>query len=510
MKKNRNPKPPKQGSGAVTALLVVILLILMGLTGLMIYLCTTVVHQNPAPQAQMHQSQEQPAEQQTIPPEPAETEPPETTMPDPEHVVSTATVAVTGDLLMHAPLYQGNYSAECYNGGEYDFSSIFKYAKEYTENYDYMIANLETTLYGTGKPYLGYPAFNTPDAIVDGVKDAGFDMLLTVNNHSNDTGFNGITRTLEVVRDRGLQTLGTNLTEEEDKYYIADVNGIKIGMLCYSYDDSKNPNIKSLNGNQVASEGTNLVCTFPLFQESKDRGVFYEDVKNQIAEMKEKGADAIVIYLHWGIEYRLDPTEDQKDMAQKLCDLGVDLIVGGHPHVIEPVELLTSTTDPQHKTVCLYSMGNAVSNQRLGNLSTVPTAHTEDGMFFTYTFEKYSDDTVYLSGVEVVPTWVNMYNNAERRREYNILPLEDSRREEWMEMFDLTDTSLQKASDSYDRTMKIVGDGVAASNAYLTQQKEARDANYLAMVQPGYAAPTEVPETVFQETEALETTESAA
>ena len=510
MSKNRNPRPPKQGSAAVTALLVIILLILMGLCGLMIYLCTTVVDRGntaaPKPQRPgVEQMQEKPV---TAPPtEPTETEPPETTMPEPEHVVSTATVSVTGDLLMHAPLYQSQYNAECYHGGEYDFSSIFKYAKEYTESYDYTIANLETTLYGTGKPYLGYPAFNTPDQIVDGAKDAGFDMLLTVNNHANDTGFKGITRTIEVVRDRGLQTLGTNLTEEEDKFYIADLNGIKIGMLCYSYDDSKNPDIKSLNGNQIASEGKNLVCTFPLFQESKDRGVFYEDVKNQITKMREQGAEAIVVYLHWGIEYRLDPTADQMDMAQKLCDLGVDLIVGGHPHVIEPVELLTSSTDPNHKTVCLYSMGNAVSNQRLGNLSTVPTAHTEDGMLFNYTFEKYSDGTVYLAGIDIVPTWVNMYNNENHKREYNILPLDDSRREEWMEMYNLTENSLKKASESYDRTMKIVGEGLTASNEYLAQQKQQRDNNYLAMVQPGYVPPAEVPKTV-PETQAV--TEAAA
>ena len=510
MSRNSSPKPPKRGGGALTALLVILIIVLIALSGLMIYLCTTVVNRNPRPVSPSNRpSTSQTPVQQTLPPEPTETDPPETTMPDPEHVVSTATVAVTGDLLMHAPIYQSQYSAECYNGGEYDFSSIFKHAKQYTENYDYMIANLETTLYGTGKPYLGYPAFNTPDGIVDGAKDAGFDMLLTANNHCNDTGLKGITRTVEVVRDRGLQTLGTNLTEDEDKYYIADVNGIKIGMLCYSYDDSKNSQTIALNGNQVAAEGKNLVCTFPLYQEVKDRSVFYTGVENQIAEMRQKGAEAIVVYLHWGIEYRLTPTEDQKDIAQKLCDLGVDLIVGGHPHVVEPVELLTSSKDPNHKTVCLYSLGNAVSNQRQGNLSNVPTAHTEDGMFFTYTFEKYSDDTVYLSSVEVIPTWINMYNNANRRREYNILPLEDSKRDQWQTMYELDDATLKKASASYDRTMEIVGEGVTASNEYLAQQKQARDDHYLEMVQPGYVPPAETPETVPQ-TAPTETLEPAA
>ena len=168
-------------------------------------------------------------------------------------------------------------------------------------------------------------------------------------------------------------------------------------------------------------------------------------------------------------------------MAQKLCDLGIDVIIGGHPHVVQPVELLESTTDPEHKTVCLYSMGNAVSNQRLGNLQSIQTAHTEDGILFTVTFEKYSDGSVYLVGTDAIPTWVNMHTNSIGRTEYNILPLDDDREDEWATLFEINDTTLNAAKNSYARTMAIVGEGLTECQAYLEQAKEDREVYYLEL-----------------------------
>ena len=495
MSRKNNPRPPKQGSPAVTALLVILLLGVILLTALMIYLCTTVADQNagalqvPAASSPVLQQPQSGGETQA--PVIVETEPPETTMPEPEHVVSTATISATGDLLMHTPLYHAKYNSACYNGGDYDFSPIFKFVKDYTSATDFMIGNLETTLYGDGKAYSGFPMFNTPDQIVDGAKDAGFDLLLTANNHCNDTGMDGILRTLEVIRDRGLGTLGTNMNAEEQKYVIQDVNGIQVGMMCYSYDDSQNGSRQAFNGNPIYDKDRGTVNSFPILRFGKDRQPFFDELESQIAEMKEKGADAIMLFLHWGIEYQLKPNQEQTDLAQKFCDMGVDVIVGGHPHVIQPVELLTSSVDPEHKTVCLYSLGNAVSNQRhhIMREKYIPTPHTEDGMLFNVTFEKYSDGTVYLSSVDVLPTWVDRYTNGSGQLEYNIIPLDDSKRDQWQEMFSISDDTLSQASKSYDRTMELVGEGIAASNAYLTEQKLQRDAQYLAMVQPGYAPP---------------------
>ena len=142
------------------------------------------------------------------------------------------------------------------------------------------------------------------------------------------------------------------------------------------------------------------------------------------------------------------------------------------------MELLESTSDPEHKTVCLYSTGNAVSNQRLGNLSSINTAHTEDGILFSVTFEKYSDGTVYLAGVGAIPTWVNMHRNEDGKTEYNILPLDMERMEQWPQMFQLDERAFSAVKDSYERTMSIVGSGLERTQAYLAEEKQAREHAY--------------------------------
>ena len=160
----------------------------------------------------------------------------------------------------------------------------------------------------------------------------------------------------------------------------------------------------------------------------------------------------------------------------------MDVIVGGHPHVVQPVDLIESTVDPNHKTAILYSMGNAVSNQRAGNISTINTPHTEDGVFFKVTFSKYSDDTVYLDRVEVVPTWVNL-NTNNGSRQYNIVALNDSTRDQWKETYNMTENEFNAAQRSYDRTIALVNDGLVKVQEYLDQQKQDREEFYLAQAQ---------------------------
>jgi hypothetical protein len=136
--------------------------------------------------------------------------------------------------------------------------------------------------------------------------------------------------------------------------------------------------------------------------------------------------------------------------------------------VVQPVELLTSSKDEAHKTVCLYSMGNAVSNQRWQNMN-LKTGHTEDGVLFSVTFTRYSDGTVILEKADMLPTWVNLRTNPTTgRREYNILPL-DKELPDWKAQLGLTNTTLASALASYDRTMSIVGDGMTQVNTYLAE-----------------------------------------
>lgn len=387
-------------------------------------------------------------------------------------LVSTATVLSTGDILMHGKVINSGKQDD----GSYNFDSIFQYVKSYSQAADFSVANLETTLCGTdnGYAYAGNPKFNCPDAIVDSLKGAGFDMLLTANNHADDTSLVGYKRTLNVVREKGLDTLGTYLSADEQKWTIEEVNGIKIGMVCYTYSDGFSQNgYPLLNYNEV---GENGILNYFTYDKLPD---FYTQLQGYLDEMKAAGAEATVVYLHWGEEYKWKtgegPNANQTAMAQKLCDMGVDVIVGGHPHVVQPVDLLTSGTDAEHKTIVLYSMGNAVSNQRKEEMQqSEPTGHTEDGVLFCVTFAKYSDGSVFVDSAELIPTWVNMHANS-GATEYNILPLEESTAAQWQAQFGLTDTQLANAKASFDRTQALTLTGMEKVQSYLAQQKQPQE-----------------------------------
>ena len=320
-------------------------------------------------------------------------------------------------------------------------------------------------------------------------------MFLTSNNHSGDTMGDGILRTLEVSQEAGLATLGSQKPGEK-RYSIVEVNGIKIGMVSYTWAFSGDGSKFSLNGlNAVKDEGQMNYFT----KANPDK--LYKEVEPMIAEMKAEGAEATMIFLHWGEEYDIKGNAAQQKMAQKLCDIGFDVIVGGHAHVVQPVALLESTVDPSHKTVCIYSMGNAVSNQRTGVSNLFPPGYTEDGALFEVTFEKYSDGKVYLVGTDVIPTWVNMHSNN-GGREYNILPLVKDNEEQWKESFALTDYQFTSCQKSYDRTMGIVGEGLKACQDYLAQAKADREQYYYDLAfNPEKLATEPAPaETVAEET----------
>ena len=403
-----------------------------------------------------------------------ETEPPE--MPEPEHVVSTASIAVTGDVLMHMPVINTGLRSD----GSYNFDSIFQYLNTYASAADLAVANLETTLAGSDKgyKYSGHPAFNCPDEIVDALKNAGFDLLLTANNHCYDTSEYGFLRTVTTVRSKGLQVLGTRAEVSEPKYVVQEVNGIKIGMVNYTYQGlPENPTAGKvyMNRNTLSDTCALLVNSFVPGQLDS----FYQEVNQCLTEMKANGAEATVMFIHWGNEYQTTPSTEQQQIAQQLCDMGFDVIVGGHPHVIQPAALLTSRVDPDRKTVCLYSTGNAVSNQRIAEMD-LKTGHTEDGLLFSMTFSKYSDGTVYLEEVDLLPCWVDL--RTEPQTQYPIIPLDDSIRDQWQSLFGLTDEALEDAQKSYDRTLELTGSGIRQAREYLAQQKQQREADYLAAV----------------------------
>jgi len=392
----------------------------------------------------------------------------EETEPTAPTVVSTATLSAQGDLLMHLGVLNSAKDEE----GNYDFSYIFRFLKEYLAESDYSVANLETTFGGPANPYRGNPEFNCPDAFAANLKDAGYDLLLTANNHASDTRTPGIKRTLETARAAGLTTLGTMLTNEEKKYEIVDINGIRIGMLCYTYADNVTGDGRpSLNFKDYVED----VGIVNFFMEN-NLPKFYTEVETHLASMEAEGVDATIVFLHWGKEYEKTENGTQNAIAQKLCDLGVDVILGGHPHVLQPVELLSSTADPAHKTVCVYSLGNAVSNQMKNEDEAFASGHSEDGAMVSVTFEKLSDGTVRLAGMELLPTWVNRNENT-GKRQYDIIPLEKAREGEWGALYGLTGEQYTAAQESYNRTMAIMGAGMEEVNTYLAGTKTEQDTN---------------------------------
>ena len=463
-------EPKRLGAlGTVIALLVI--LGILAATGFLVWLCVDMVNKTPDNTLSTDQSVQLPLETGDIPVTemPTETtEPPVTTEPpQPETVVATATIASQGDLLMHSPVFASAKKSD----GSYNFESVFRYSADLVSSYDYAVANLETTFGGPNRPHVPNQSFCCPDELAANAREVGYDMFLTANNHSGDTMGDGLIRTLEISRGAELATLGSQMPGEK-RYSIVEVNGIKIGMVAYTWAFSTDGSKFSLNGlTPIKDEGQMNYFT------KKNPDKLYQEVQPMMEEMKAEGAEATMIFIHWGEEYELKENTAQQKMAQKLCDIGFDVIVGGHAHVVQPMALLESTVDPTHKTVCIYSMGNAVSNQRTGVSTQFPAGYTEDGALFTVSFEKYSDGKVYVSGTDVVPTWVNMHSNK-GAREYNILPLTKDTEQQWQSSYELTDQQLKSCQKSYDRTMGIVGEGLEACRTYLAQAKEAREAYY--------------------------------
>lgn len=375
-----------------------------------------------------------------------------TTVPPVPVKVSSATILSIGDIMVHEPQLTG---ARVPDTQTWDFTAFFKEIRPYFAAADFSVANLETTFAGNqNRSYGGYPTFNTPDSLIDAIKASGLSMVLTANNHCYDTGATGFERTQQVLGEKGMLYNGTRPTEDVPCYTLQEINGIRVGMVSYTYETGRRDGLKTVNGITVKSQHTNLLNSFTYQQ----LDAFYAEVDAVMAAMKAAGAEATVFYMHWGNEYKTTENSYQNKIAQALCDRGVDVIVGGHPHVIQPIEMLTSK-DGSHRTVCAYSLGNAVSDQRQERMDSCPSGHTEDGLLFYCTFDKYSDGSVVLADVDAIPSWVDKYPGGSGYH-YTICPLES--RGDGASKYGFTGTALTKSQASYDRTWAIIAEGLTA------------------------------------------------
>jgi len=368
-----------------------------------------------------------------------------------EFVETTATILSTGDIMVHSTQLDGAKVSD----GSYDFSAFFAMTKTYFKNADLSIANLEVTFGGSESgAYSGYPMFNTPDSLADVIKDSGLNLLLTSNNHSYDTGLFGLQRTARVLKKKGIEFIGTKETVDDPTYLVKNVNNINIGITNFTYETTgaNSGGKKYLNGMVLKEEANNLVNSFNYY----DLDSFYDQAEQIISGMKNDGAEFIVFYMHWGNEYQTYANTYQKSMAQELANLGVDIIIGSHPHVVQPIELITSE-DGQNSTICFYSSGNAISNQRQEIMNPeCPTGHTEDGTLFSFTLRK-TKNGVILEDLDLIPTWVDKYPGGSGYQ-YTIYPLEN--KNDGSAKYDLDSSRAARAARSYDRTKAIVAKGL--------------------------------------------------
>lgn len=290
------------------------------------------------------------------------------------------TLTAVGDVVMHMPVINSAYNKA---DGSYDFRPTFAEIKESLEQADFTVGVLEAPL-AEGK-YTGYPKFNSPESIADALQWTGIDLVFTAHNHSVDQGFAGLRKTLDYLDKIELLHTGTRQNKEEKRYRIVDLKGIKLAFMSYT---------TTTNG-----------ITLPAGQAWAVNYLDYGVIGSDIEESRQAGANAIILALHTGKEYEREPSREQQEIVDRLIGLGVDIILGSHVHVIQPLESrMVEGANPDEYRTCFiaYSLGNLLSNQRW--------RYSDCGLMLTLKLRKTPGET----GVRIVeashaPLWVNTF-----------------------------------------------------------------------------------------------------
>jgi poly-gamma-glutamate synthesis protein (capsule biosynthesis protein) len=290
---------------------------------------------------------------------------------------STITFRITavGDLMCHSSQYQFAKKTD----GTYDFTPVYGGVKNYLSQADITIGNLETVMAADTKDFSGYPAFNTPNEYADALKTVGFDLLFTSNNHSYDRQEKGVLRTLDELEKRKLIAIGTHRdTIDRDSIRIIDVKGVKIAFLGYTqFSNIPVSNAKKYLVNHI---DTNLI------------------VKN-INKARKQGAELVLINFHWGNEYK-QPNEYQEMIADFTKKAGADIIIGEHPHVLQPVEYYkTQGNSALDSGIVAYSLGNFFSSQQW--------RYSDAGVMLSINITKnLCTNKFKIKELSYIPTWV--------------------------------------------------------------------------------------------------------
>ena len=292
-------------------------------------------------------------------------------------------IMANGDLLYHDIIYISAKKSD----GSYDFHENFEYVKPWLKQADLVLGDFEGTV--NKDHYLaGYPLFNAPGEVMDAIKDAGYQVLDLAHNHILDSQIEGVVSTADAIEKAGMTPIGVYTHEPRDKapIVIKEVKGIKVALLAYSY---------GFNGIEQS-----------ISQEDYNRYLSDLDEDKMKAEIEraEKEADITIIMPQMGVEYQIEPTEEQKKLYHKMIDWGADIIFGGHPHVVEPAETVEKDGD---KKLIIYSMGNFISNQRIETMQDVENAKwTERGVLMDVTIKKKSGKTT-IETAKAHPSWVS-------------------------------------------------------------------------------------------------------
>lgn len=322
----------------------------------------------------------------------------------------TISIGAIGDVLLHARVYE---TAEAENG-EYDFSPMLAAVEPLLQAPDFMMANQESMPGGVELGLSTYPLFNSPQEIVRDLQNAGVDMIVGANNHTLDGGIEAVESALDFYDEIGMDYVGVYRdTEDRQTDRIVTVDGVKLGVLAYTY---------GTNGIPIPEGHEDVVALI-----EPERMV--EDVRS----LREK-VDVVIVHLHWGNEYEREPNEEQRQLAAELSEAGVDVIFGHHPHVLQPVEWISaesseqedgpssdnpSNDEPSNKeTIVFYSLGNFLSGQDfeytdIGGVATVEITKVTEG----------DDTSVNVHSPHLEPTLVVNENNR-----YSVFPMAEADR----------------------------------------------------------------------------------
>jgi poly-gamma-glutamate capsule biosynthesis protein CapA/YwtB (metallophosphatase superfamily) len=347
--------------------------------------------------------------------------------------ITTISISFVGDLMCHSTQFNYAYVAV----DSFNFNGVFSEVKDYLSSSDFTIGNLETVLGGKELGYSGYPFFNAPDDFLIAIKEAGFDFLVTSNNHALDQGEAGARRTINKLSELGINYTGTFLSQEDrDSLRINTINGIEIAILAYSY-------------------GTNDI-PIPKGKEYLINVIDTLLIKDDISIVKKYNPDIVLVYFHFGEEYDREPDTFQNEIVQKAIYYGADIIIGSHPHVIQPVKYFKTVNGNIDTGFVAYSLGNFISNQKW--------RYTDAGVILTMDISKnIFTDSVYLNNVNCVPTWVYK-GKIEKGNEFVILPASISSEDTIMTYLTEEDklimrqafTDTKQILSSYNSTIPII------------------------------------------------------